>query len=80
MKRSFKEIGSEIGSLVDQKNKAYGSSFSRSADIIKILFPDGGGSTTSKTFPNRPEKNSITVKQESKFGGNTGYSYYNPFF
>ncbi len=41
MKRSFKEIGTEIGSLVDQKNEAYGSSFSRSSEILKILFPDG---------------------------------------
>ena len=41
MKRSFKDIGTEIGSLVDQKNAAYGSSFSRSEEILKVLFPDG---------------------------------------
>jgi hypothetical protein len=41
MKRSFKDIGSEIGSLVDEKNTAYGSSFSRSEEILKVLFPDG---------------------------------------
>jgi hypothetical protein len=41
MKRSFKDIGSEIGSLVDEKNAAYGSSFSRSEEILKVLFPDG---------------------------------------
>jgi hypothetical protein len=41
MKRSFKDIGSEIGSLVDEKNAAYGSSFSRSEEILKVLFPNG---------------------------------------
>jgi len=41
MSRSFKDIGTDIGSLVEQKNKAYGSSFEKSAEIIKILYPDG---------------------------------------
>jgi hypothetical protein len=41
MGRSFKDIGTDIGSLVEQKNKAYGSSFEKSAEIIKILYPDG---------------------------------------
>jgi hypothetical protein len=41
MKRSFKDIGSEIGSLVDEKNVAYGSSFSRSEEILRVLFPNG---------------------------------------
>jgi hypothetical protein len=41
MNRSFKDIGTDIGSLVEQKNKTYGSSFEKSAEIIKILYPDG---------------------------------------
>ena len=41
MSRSFKEIGTGIGSLVEEKNKAYGSSFEKSSEIIKILYPYG---------------------------------------
>lgn len=41
MKKTFKEIGTEIGELVEEKNNAYGSSFSKSAEILKVLFPDG---------------------------------------
>ena len=39
--KNFKEIGTEIGELVEQKNAAYGSAFEKAADIIKILYPDG---------------------------------------
>lgn len=38
---SYKEIGSEIGALVDQKNLAYGDSFNRSGEVLKILYPNG---------------------------------------
>lgn len=41
MSRSFLEIGTSIGSLVEEKNKAYGSSFEKSSEIIKILYPNG---------------------------------------
>lgn len=37
----FEKIGSEIGKLVDLKNSAYGSSFEKSEQILKILYPDG---------------------------------------
>jgi len=37
----FEKIGSEIGKLVDLKNNAYGSSFEKSEQILKILYPDG---------------------------------------
>ena len=40
-KRRFEEIGKTIGSLVEEKNIAYGDSFARSQEIIKILYPDG---------------------------------------
>ena len=39
--RRFEEIGKTIGALVEEKNIAYGDSFSRSKEIIKILYPDG---------------------------------------
>lgn len=34
-------IAKDIGSLVKQKQEAYGDSFSKSEEIIKILFPQG---------------------------------------
>ena len=40
-KKFYKEIGSDIGSLVDEKNEAYGSSFDNSEQILKVLYPDG---------------------------------------
>ena len=40
-KKTFKDIGSEIGELVDQKNAAYGSSFAESYKILSVLYPNG---------------------------------------
>jgi len=40
-KKSLIELAKESGNLVEEKNKAYGSSFEESAKIIEILFPDG---------------------------------------
>lgn len=37
----FKEIGNEIGALVEEKNKAYGSAFQKSAQLLEILYPEG---------------------------------------
>ena len=37
----FKKLGSEIGELVGQKNMAYGDSFGRTGDIMRILYPNG---------------------------------------
>ena len=37
----YKELGTEIGALVDEKNAAYGNSFEKCADHLKILYPDG---------------------------------------
>lgn len=39
--KTYKEIGEEIGSLVDQKNAAYGSSFAESYKILSVLYPNG---------------------------------------
>jgi hypothetical protein len=40
-KRRFEEIGKTIGALVEENNEAYGDSFARSQEILKVLFPDG---------------------------------------
>jgi len=37
----FKEKGLEIGSLVEEKNKAYGDAFAKTEQIIKVLYPNG---------------------------------------
>lgn len=38
---NFKEIGTNIGELVADKNKNYGNSFMHSGEIMKFLFPNG---------------------------------------
>ena len=37
----YKEIGNEIGTLVDEKNAAYGSAFDKSGEVLKVLYPLG---------------------------------------
>lgn len=37
----YADTGEAIGALVDRKNRAYGDSFSRAGEIIKILYPNG---------------------------------------
>lgn len=38
---SFTTIGIEIGELVDRKNAAYGSSFDKCGDFLRLLWPGG---------------------------------------
>lgn len=37
----FRRIGAEVGALVAEKNAAYGDSFARSGEILRILYPNG---------------------------------------
>lgn len=37
----YKDLGEEVGALVDEKNAAYGNSFHVSEDFIKLLWPNG---------------------------------------
>ena len=39
--KKLKEISLDLGSLLEEKNKAYGSAFSKSSEILKILYPNG---------------------------------------
>lgn len=39
--KTFQELGTEIGELVEQKAAAYGESFAKSGDHLRMLFPDG---------------------------------------
>ena len=38
---SYSELGEAIGSLVEEKQKAYGSSFSRANKLFEVLYPSG---------------------------------------
>jgi len=37
----YEHIGTEIGRLVDEKNRSYGDAFNRVGDFLKILYPNG---------------------------------------
>ena len=37
----YEKIGKEIGKLVDEKNAAYGNSFSECHKILSVLYPEG---------------------------------------
>lgn len=39
--KNYTKIATELGKLVEEKQKAYGDSFSKSEEIIKVLYPDG---------------------------------------
>lgn len=39
--KTYEEIAAEIGKLVQEKNEAYGDSFSRSGEILAVLYPNG---------------------------------------
>ena len=41
MRKNFEEIGQAVGTLVAEKNMAYGDSFGRAEEILKVLFPSG---------------------------------------
>ena len=37
---SYTKIGTEIGNLVDKKQAAYGNSFGKAGEFLKLLYPD----------------------------------------
>lgn len=39
--KNLKEISNELGSLLEEKNRSYGSAFSKSSEVLKILYPNG---------------------------------------
>lgn len=41
MSKDFVQIGNEIGKLVQEKNQAYGDSYAKSGDFLRLLYPDG---------------------------------------
>jgi hypothetical protein len=41
MTEHYEDTGANIGRLVNRKNIAYGDSFSKSGEILKLLYPNG---------------------------------------
>lgn len=41
MPKTIIEIAEEVGKIVEEKDKAYGSAFSKIPEILKILYPNG---------------------------------------
>lgn len=39
--QSFEALGAEIGRLVAEKQRAYGDSYGRSGEVMRVLYPDG---------------------------------------
>ncbi len=39
--KNYKEIGKDIGDLVQEKNEAYGDSFGNASKILETLYPEG---------------------------------------
>ncbi len=38
---SYSEIGKDIGALVEKKQAAYGDSFGKSGEVMRLLYPNG---------------------------------------
>lgn len=41
MTDKYTDLATEIGKIVDEKNKNYGNSFGQAGDFLKLLYPDG---------------------------------------
>ncbi|MEN6619994.1 MAG: hypothetical protein ABFD50_00365 [Smithella sp.] len=39
--KTYEDVGTEIGALVDEKNAAYGDSFRKCSNYLRLLYPDG---------------------------------------
>ena len=48
---SYKQLAFELGSLVDTKNKAYGNSFNKTAEMIKLFLQDYQNEDGTFTIP-----------------------------
>lgn len=39
--KSLQDLGTELGGLLEEKNKAYGSAFDKAGEFLKLLYPTG---------------------------------------
>ena len=37
----YQGLGFQVGNLVDEKQKAYGNSFGKAGEFLRLLYPDG---------------------------------------
>jgi hypothetical protein len=37
----YQELGIKVGTLVDKKQAAYGDSFGKAGDVLRLMYPDG---------------------------------------
>lgn len=37
----YEKLGAEVGRICDEKNRAYGSSFHKAGEVMRILYPSG---------------------------------------
>jgi len=40
-KKPYRDLGIEVGELVQEKNEAYGDSFGKTPAVLKIMYPQG---------------------------------------
>jgi hypothetical protein len=41
MSGKYEALGCRVGALVDEKNAAYGGSFDKAGEFLRLLYPDG---------------------------------------
>lgn len=51
MSKSYSQIGTEIGELVEQKQKAYGDSITKAFDLVKVFIRDYRNEDGTYTIP-----------------------------
>ena len=56
---TFKELGEQIGTLVEEKNAAYGDSVGKTGAVLRALYPDA-------IFPNQFEDLLLIVRMLDK--------------
>ncbi len=80
---SYPAIGESIGKLVEEKQAAYGDSFSKAPLIMAVLYPDGispdkmdSALTVIRVIDklNRIATNKVDLMGESPWGDIAGYS------
>lgn len=49
MKHNYPQIGADLGKLIAEKQKAYGDSYGKSGELLKVLFPAG---VSPANYPN----------------------------
>ena len=65
-KRRFEEIGKAVGALVEEKNEAYGDSFQRSQEILKVLFPEEIRAVNCQVYHHNKVQKKVNLKNQTR--------------